>query len=1616
MDSFAFDDSFTYFPSCSLPPPSSSSSFDGVSSSFSPPDHHNSTSSSSRFPLLPSFSDSLENSSQSFWPSFSNSQHPSLRSLSSCPSPSGLPASPILSSSPCPGPPNSSLSSLSFSQQSFSSVLKSVSQRSSPSLGASSPPPSLGLETSISKEERHVFLPSPFSLHDFAHLPFLCSRVYVQFAADGVLPPEVKLALRHPHGYEYTVREPRGGSTSKRERRKEVKHEETSPSRPSIPLCPSQPSSSHTESSAPESRLSSSPVGCTDTCTSRGRPDGGATGGASSVSKNHDSCDCSSCRLSRAIEEAAKILRPYGVSIVRDSRLLGHSDYPRAPSEAPSQTPNAFLPLTPPSLPLNTKSSSSSISSSPSSPQLALVPYSSPCKEVSLSALLPGRSSFSTCSSSSTSSSAPPVVGMLIRKTAVTSSRQHRETGSDAPSSSPSSSSSSSPSLSSFPPDIVHEVVRELKKGLTCFVLRGAPPVTPLPGVRTPAPPASSPSTSKAISVSTAIKREKLHSKTGDLRGDAQGKGRARTAGGVSSTENGDPHASSTSGWGEASRGLKSSFDGDCEVLEGWIDAILQLHDMEDEDRQTLVVTNHYAGIFSHKRAVLTHTSYEFGSLLFRDPALKFSSVYGSRNADDSCSSSSTKTTSRKSSRAEPGGGASFWSSSGQKGTRSEVNEVLQLIPGFLLKTLFFDGATSQVRPLLRFLRRHASVSLSLTTGGGMLGGGPGSSVNSCAYFSSFRKAASAVLSSSSSSQSRRPSTRARRKEENEERKEEGSEEEDEESEGEKKDATRSRMPESAGPHSKNKHHTSLNGSEGSASHLDAQERTTKKPLKVFLVISTFPMRHSRVRVARTDIDDRIAEDVTTRKATRRLRIRGSLLPRSLERILRAFTLLTSSSSSSCCSSSFSLQHSSSFSSFSSTSSLPADSSSNIPCLSKGDSKAFPNKTRQEEKVDEVSAPQYYLKDLSLLFSFKAHPHAGAPFADEELALCLPSQLVSQQFSRFGWLLQQKHSSVYTRLRSLLPPSSWAQDATASQLADSGVATKESLDGFFFSFPLYRSISSQGGSSLLGKGAVLSGGLLALTAGDEVEEEEERWREVSEAITSFCMMMLQNSLDLKKNFPILCRPIVEVRQVLQWLKRNNKPQIQGLRLCTSLYPYRFHTASGQASSASSASALLTLLKDLSPEHFISQHYLHLVSTFSSLLASQSTTIDKQKAPGLLLKGGEEEEQRGAPFIMHVDLFGVCRPSWIRELKALTRSFEGNQYLSISWKQGQRGVSDYLLWIGSPSPPSPLSRSEEMLRSVLCTALSSRDSCGPLLKSECILDHVKDLETAVCQLKQRRPSIEERDSSLHEAKRLHRVNVYAAITSQRLLRLLSSSFSSSSSSTSSPPKNADSSVTTSAFRPVQQQGVFRSLQKDLRDLNRLKETQKSRGIDVQIHLVSPGWAYECYHMGSLRPSTGPLYYLDVLVEKKVASIKEENLEKEKENVTASKTSTSHRSPQSIPSVASLRGKQKNRSVSSSQEKKKAQEEDDQLQDERKKESLFSTSSEEEEEDHPQEKRRTDTESSKQEENEVRRSGRETIHGKREGAKKIEAEKREENSDEKTQEISICKGLTLRDEVG
>lgn len=370
-----------------------------------------------------------------------------------------------------------------------------------------------------------------------------------------------------------------------------------------------------------------SPVGCTDTCLSRqlkegGEPDGSRASAPGAAAAPRDPCDCSSCRLSRAIEEAARLLRPYGVSIVRDPRLLklpGQAEeYPPRVDCTP-RTPNAFLPLPPPSLPL-TKAPSSPLAVAPS--QLALVPYSSPSGEAALSALPPSVSSLSTCFSpcpspssvaSFSSSSrtgllhAAPVVGVLVRpKAAAPLPRQTQERQSDVPCS-PASSSSCS-----FPPDIIHEVVRELKKGLTCFVLRGAPPVTPLPGVRTPAPPpVSSSSASKAISVSTTLKRGKVP-KTGQPgRGDDLVQSKERSGGGNAAENSRDRYPASHPGW-EGGRGTKSSFDEDSETLEGWIDAIIQLHDMEDEDRQTLVVTNHYAGIFGHKRAVITHTSHEF--------------------------------------------------------------------------------------------------------------------------------------------------------------------------------------------------------------------------------------------------------------------------------------------------------------------------------------------------------------------------------------------------------------------------------------------------------------------------------------------------------------------------------------------------------------------------------------------------------------------------------------------------------------------------------------------------------------------------------------------------------------------------------------------------------------------------------------------------------------------------------------------------------------------------------------------------------------------------------------------------------------------------------------------
>lgn len=153
-------------------------------------------------------------------------------------------------------------------------------------------------------------------------------------------------------------------------------------------------------------------------------------------------------------------------------------------------------------------------------------------------------------------------------------------------------------------------------------------------------------------------------------------------------------------------------------------------------------------------------------------------------------------------------------------------------------------GASFQVRPLLRLLRRHASLSLSLTAGGAMLlGGGFGSSVNSCAYFSSFRKAASALPSSSS--HSRGPSSSGTGTSLPRQTKESDEEVAGKQEEREKHKTIPAESPcdtkNSTKPHARRHQSRQAGRSGGSAGSLEdqrgssdhAHERTTKRPLKV---------------------------------------------------------------------------------------------------------------------------------------------------------------------------------------------------------------------------------------------------------------------------------------------------------------------------------------------------------------------------------------------------------------------------------------------------------------------------------------------------------------------------------------------------------------------------------------------------------------------------------------------------------------------------------------------------------------------------------------------------------------------------------------------------------------
>ncbi|ESS29802.1 hypothetical protein TGDOM2_319580 [Toxoplasma gondii GAB2-2007-GAL-DOM2] len=1237
-------------------------------------------------------------------------------------------SSPLSSSSPSPGASSllsSSLPPAAFSPSgatpsyAFAALASAASSLSSlPPLGSSSQP-------------------APLTAEEIRALPFLCSRVYVEFSADAALPPEVRLALRYPHGYELGVsgKKPKVGKLE--QVAKPEKGREARPRR-----CKAEDVKENAGANAAKHRKES------------GGPDADKHTQALVLQKHGDppvssacptrdkrgrnACLCDGCRLARALEEASSLLRPFGLSIVKNAKFF------QQPSSSTSQLcpprPPAALP--PPASAFSLPQVPGLSSTHNHETGLAIVPYSPPSLSVCSpfpQASCPSLPSppFSSPHSSLRCTDAATVVCTDPEKFFAASvhpagSRVSRVSAFASP-------ASSSPSL---PLDLLQEVVTEVKKALTSYVLRGKPPAAPVGSARTslslrsksavgcvssfafgPHAPGSRLSDASQIRVRLAASsRPAFHSSSSHSASPAcTEKVPERQGGGRSDVEEEKRGFYSA---GERKPGQKtrkeedsSMFDTDADTMEGWIDAIIQLHDIQNEERQALVVTNHYAGIFSSKRVVLTYTSHEFRNLLLKDPSLSFSSLYGPRLAPDVSPLSSAAVT-------PPSLSSAAWMAT-QKKTRGVVNEILQLVPGFALKTLFFDGAYAEVRPLLRLLRRLASSSLSASASLG---------VNSFSSFASFREAAKTSLPSLKKREREKQdrSRDGRRRPSEKGKSEEETETETEQTREEKKE------------------------SQSDASASTGQDRPVlTRPLKVLLLVASFPVRNSRVRVARAEIDDRAVEDVTTRRATKRVKIRGSLLPLGLSRLLRAFSLLGGVSLS------------------------PAPEcpwrTGALGSKRPGEgAEAGPEVQRPENRDRSLGSSEVskclVLPDLSLFFVYKPQPHAGAPFADEELLLCSPHRMAWRQFGLLGGLLKEKLPLVYERMRSLFPPASWR---FSPEGVDQRGVVKQEPQPTLLALP-------------------------STVSADEATDkristifDEDFLNSVREELSGICCVARPMSPAEGEALATLC-PLVGARQAAHALRDPQTSQMfrRGLRVFSHLYPYRFHSAADDQASASASSLLSAFLDFLPPQHFVSQHFLHFAAASRSLPA-------------------------------HTDLFPVFRPSWIQEMRILTRSaVNGRSGRSKGFKE-IHDFQDFILFLSD----SQRTKQEEDLQLALRSALTSRER-GSLICSENLFS---SLDTFLSVLNRLYPAPSTPGIKQTGARPQSRLSVFAVVTSPSLL--------------------ARSSAGEKFLAAVCQQ-LFTAK----------KEFDWCRGVRLDVHLVSPGWIFECYHTGSLRPPSGEAFHL------------------------------------------------------------------------------------------------------------------------------------------------------------
>ncbi|KAL8452065.1 hypothetical protein Emed_001606 [Eimeria media] len=386
---------------------------------------------------------------------------------------------------------------------------------------------------------------------------FLCERIVLEYSGDFQLPAEVRLALKHPHGYRVkgALRAGAGVASSQAS---ELNGEALKGGKGSSGL----------RGAALETRGREDSPG-------RPPPVDGAPMGA-------PSCKCSDCGRCRALAEARSILSPFGLHLRLGRELTDEGPSRRLPSSRSSSTrrrgpagnlkgaeaaAGASLPLALACVP------SASDSSSPS-------PEGFTAHGGCICALLPadgGREATSR------------VAGQLVCET-----------------------------LSPKEQAAV-DAAAALKRALTYFLLEAPPPAAAalarVGSLRVSAPKDARGAAllqqhGAAVGPLAAVKllpQQQSQPRHHDSLSQPSTNNNSSSSNGLSSN-------SSSASWSEELRGK----DSQGVLVAGLLDAIMQLHDVPSQEHQAAVCSNHFAGLLANHRVVLTAASKTFQSFLLQ--------------------------------------------------------------------------------------------------------------------------------------------------------------------------------------------------------------------------------------------------------------------------------------------------------------------------------------------------------------------------------------------------------------------------------------------------------------------------------------------------------------------------------------------------------------------------------------------------------------------------------------------------------------------------------------------------------------------------------------------------------------------------------------------------------------------------------------------------------------------------------------------------------------------------------------------------------------------------------------------------------------------------------------